>query len=75
MKIEGSLRANLLAAIASARRLRGQPIHGDTIDYWRRLLEYGRRNNAQPLCEPSVDLVAQLEEELARTRALRGGPA
>ena len=66
MRIEGSLRSNLLAAIASARRLRGSDVHGDTKDYWLRLLEYGRRNSTQPLCEPVSDLIAELEVELAR---------
>lgn len=66
MMIEGSLRSNLLSAVASARRLRGRPVHDDTIDYWRRLLEYGRLNSEQPLCEPLTDLVDELETELAR---------
>ena len=66
MRIEGSLRSNLLAAIASVRRLRGARVHGDTKDYWLRLLEYGRLNSTQPLCEPVSDLVAELEIELAR---------
>lgn len=66
MKIEGSLRSNLIAAVASVRRLRGSPIHADTIDHWRRLLEYGRLNSVQPLCEPVTDVVAELEQELAR---------
>lgn len=66
MRMEGSLRSNLLAAISSARRLRGSHVHRDTKDYWMRLLEYGRRNSTQPLCEPVSDLVSQLETELAR---------
>ena len=66
MKIEGSLRANLLAAIASARRLRGAAVHSDTKDYWVRLAEYGRRSSEQPTSEPVSDLVAELESELGR---------
>jgi len=66
MRIEGSLRSNLLAAIASARRLRGAHVHSDTKDYWQRLAEYGRRNSTQPTCEPVSELVAKLESELAR---------
>jgi hypothetical protein len=66
MRIEGSLRSNLIAAVSSARRLRGSPIHPDTIDHWRRLLEYGRLNSIQPLCEPVTEIVAELESELAR---------
>ena len=65
MKIHGSLRANLLSAIASAHRLRGHPIHQDTIAHWRGLLELGRRNGAPYLGEPVADLVVQLEHELA----------
>ena len=67
MRIEGSLRSNLIAAIASARRLRGARIHADTVEYWRRLADYGRRNSAQPLCESVVDLVSELDRELAHT--------
>ena len=66
MRIEGSLRSNLLAAVASARRLRGQPIHSDTIQHWQQLLEYGRRNSTQPSCEAVTDVVEELERELAR---------
>ena len=66
MRIEGSLRSNLLAAIASVRRLRGADVHRDTKEYWVRLAEYGRRNSEQPMCEPVGDLVAELEDEIAR---------
>ena len=66
MRIEGSLRSNLLAAIASARRLRGAPVHSDTKDYWVRLAEYGRRSSEQPMGEPVSDLVTELEGELTR---------
>jgi hypothetical protein len=65
MMIEGSLRSNLLAAIASARRLRGSHVHCDTRDYWLQLLDYGR-NCTQPLCGPVSDLIAELESALAR---------
>lgn len=67
MRIEGSLRSNLLAAIASARRLRGARIHADTVEYWRRLADYGRRSSTQPLCESVGDLVSELDRELAHT--------
>lgn len=66
MRIEGTLRSNLLAAIASVRRLRGVSVHRDTKDYWLRLAEYGRRNSEQPMSEPVGDLVAELESELGR---------
>ena len=69
MRIEGSIRANLLAVVASARRLRGHKVHRDTIDYWRQLLELARRAATQPQTEAFGDLMAELETELARSKA------
>lgn len=69
MQIEGSIRANLIAAVTSARRLRGRAIHRDTIDYWRRLLDHAGRATAEPQPESFGDLMADLEIELARSRA------
>jgi hypothetical protein len=74
MRIEGTLRSNLIAAIASARRLRGCPVHRDTVDYWQRLLEYGRHNAMQPMCEPVADLIGELESELMCLRSQAAGP-
>lgn len=68
MKIEGSIRSNLLSAISSARRWRGRPVHKDTVNHWRGVLEHGRRVGAGPLCEPVAELIAQLENELASVR-------
>jgi hypothetical protein len=61
MRIEGSIRANLLAAIASARRLRGCPVHGDTVTHWRKLIEHARKDG----CEADGELRGELEAELA----------
>ena len=68
MQIQGSVRANLLAAIASTRRLKGHPVHADTVAYWHRLLDYGRLINRQPLGEPVSELVAELETEMAHIK-------
>ena len=68
MRIEGSVRANMLAAIASARRLRGRPVHRDTIEHWQRLLDYGRQVSHQVPGEVLSDVVADLEAELAHPR-------
>lgn len=65
MKIEGSIRSNLISAISSARRWRGQPVHKDTMTHWRGVLEHGRRVAAEPVSEPVAELVAELENELA----------
>jgi hypothetical protein len=64
MRIEGSVRANLIAAVASARRWRGRPVHKDTADHWRRLLDYGRQIDRQPCGEAVGDLVRDLEIEI-----------
>jgi hypothetical protein len=61
MKIEGSMRTNLISAIMSVRRWRGRRVHGDTLAYWQAVLEQGRRS----IGEPVADLVAELEGELA----------
>jgi hypothetical protein len=69
MQIEGSIRANLIAAIASAKRLRGRPVHGDTIKYWRQLLDYARKVSTQPHSEVFGDLMTELETEVTHSKA------
>jgi len=68
MRIEGSVRSNLIAAVASARRWRGRRVHKDTVDHWQRLLDYGRSVHRQPCGEAVDELVADLEAELAHTK-------
>lgn len=68
MKIQGTVRSNLLAAIASARRWRGQRVHKDTLEYWRRLLDHSRGGSGHPHGEAVNDLVADLEFELTQIR-------
>ena len=68
MRIEGSVRANLIAAVASARRWRGRPVHRDTVDHWQRLLDYGRLVHRQSCGEAVGELVAELEAELVHTK-------
>jgi len=62
MKIEGSIRSNLISAITSVRRWEGRPVHKDTLTYWHAVLDHGRRSIGEPVGE----LVAELESELAR---------
>lgn len=73
MRIEGSVRANLIAAVASARRWRGRPVHKDTLDHWCRLLDYGRLVDRQPSGELVSDLVAELESEMVHVKAAQAG--
>lgn len=69
MKIEGSIRANLISAILGARRWRGRRVHRDTLDHWQAVLDHGRRAASRPLSEPLADLLAELENELALAKA------
>jgi hypothetical protein len=68
MIIHGSIADNLTAAIRSSRRLRGSPVHSDTIAFWRQLLAKARAEEppANPAQTPSIEQLAdQLEAELA----------
>jgi hypothetical protein len=68
MKLHGSLEDNLSAAVRSAHRLRGHPVHSDTLQYWRDLLHHARRETAaKPTDDHHVTnkLMAALESELA----------
>ena len=71
MKLHGSTEGNLIAAIRSASRLRGQPVHADTVKYWSDLIGHARRELSAGFLFPSKaleGLVADLELELARRR-------
>jgi hypothetical protein len=69
MQIEGTIRANLIAAVASAQRLRGRPVHHDTLAFWRELLDHARRATTLPQGEAFGELMAELEAELALSKA------
>jgi len=73
MKIEGSVRSNLLAAIASARRWRGKPVHNDTLRHWRMLAEYAVCIPVNSSEKSVSGLVAELEGELSARRAANSG--
>ena len=65
MELHGSITNNLSSAVQSARRLRGHPVHADTIGHWADLLHHARRELAEGSTEPILGLVVQLEKELA----------
>jgi len=67
MDLYGSLVENLEAAVESTRRLRGQRVYTDTLQFWCDLLETARRVLATVIDvnSPAVAALAdQLEEEL-----------
>lgn len=65
MEIIGSIANNLTSAVQSARRLRAQTVHADTLAHWADLLHHARRALADGSNEPIQSLIVQLEEELA----------
>ena len=65
MEIHGSITNNLTSAVQSARRLRGHPVHVDTLDHWKDLLNHARQELANGSTEPIHDLIVELENQLA----------
>ena len=69
MNLHGSVEDNLSAAIRSARRLRGEPIYIETLQYWSDLLNHARRERfwlGSPLSNRRGKLVDELETEIAK---------
>ncbi|MFL0413648.1 hypothetical protein ACH0AE_06420 [Sphingomonas sp. 179-A 2A2 NHS] len=56
MKLHGPLSKNLENTVASIRRFSGRPVHSDTIDFWRELVEQGRRASGVHRDEDRVQL-------------------
>ncbi len=71
MDFHGSLANNLQAAIASARRYRGHPVHAETIAIWSELLQHARTLKAEGNEEASAidPLLAELDAAVAERRA------
>lgn len=67
MELHGSVQGNLTAAIRSARRLRGHPVHPDTLSHWTDLLHEARRElgAGSASADAISQLIADLESELA----------
>jgi hypothetical protein len=68
MEIHGSITNNLTSAVQSARRLRGHPVHADTLGHWSDLLDHARHQLAIGSTEPIQALILELEHELADRR-------
>ena len=68
MKLHGTLQQNLAAAVRSAQRLRGHPVHADTLQYWDELLDHARRglaSGAVPERQAVERIMVALETEIA----------
>jgi hypothetical protein len=72
MKLHGSTEGNLSAALISARRLQGVPVHHDTLRYWSNLVQHADEEllacAALP-SQPLTRLVAELRSELLSFQA------
>jgi len=65
MELHGSIANNLASAVQSARRLRGHPVHDDTLSHWTELLAHAQLALAEGSAEPIKNLILELENELA----------
>jgi hypothetical protein len=69
MQLHGTTEGNLASAIRSANRLRGLPVHADTLKYWSDLLRHAQSELSTGVAMPSETLsrlVAQLETEITQ---------
>ncbi len=72
MELHGSTRDNLVAALRSARRLRGHAVYSDTLSHWGNLLHHARRELTARDNSRAVgveQLLRDLEWELAQRTA------
>lgn len=69
MELQGTILNDLSAAVQSARRLRGHPVHPDTLEHWTELLHHARRKLAENSSEQILPLILELEEEMANRTA------
>lgn len=67
MELEGTLNANLKAAVESAQRLRGRNVYRETLEYWEQLLALARHSKGRLGDAEAVvaeDLIATLDAEI-----------
>lgn len=65
MELHGTILNNLASAVQSARRLRGHPVHSDTLGHWTKLLHHARRELAGDSSGPILPLIIELEKQIA----------
>ena len=65
MDLHGSIANNLTSAVQSARRLKGHPVHADTLGHWADLIHHARREMAAGSTDAILTLILELEKELA----------
>lgn len=73
MQVSGTIHANLRAALQSARRLKGGPVHPDTVDHWMNLVTLARTEHVAMQSFKTRELMNDLEREIAVRRGRLGG--
>ena len=67
MELHGTVEVNLKAAVRSAQRFRGSPVHRDTLQHWSDLLNHARHEHAAGDNRRVIGgLIIDLEGELAQ---------
>lgn len=72
MELDGSIIQNLASPVKSAERLRGNPVHEDTLVFGQALLAHSRvTKRSQPVNDMGTieTLMARLQSELAAREA------
>ena len=73
MELHGTLATNLQMALDSSKRLRGHPVHRDTLAFWSDLIGEARAKRAAGVepDDPAVErLIAELEAAIAEAKAV-----
>lgn len=68
MQVSGSILANLRAALRSVRRLKGGPVHRDTVDYWEKLVLLARSEEDAMRSYKTRELASDLDGEVSARR-------
>ena len=72
MELHGTLVYNLQLALDSARRLRGHPVHRDTLAFWSDLVGEARARRAAEAVPDDFNvesLIGELEAAIVETKA------
>ena len=65
VRIWGSVHTNLRAALHCARRLRGGPVHPDTVDHWIGLVALAKEDPSSGTSFRTRELIKDLQGEIA----------
>ena len=64
MELCGTIHANLRAALHSARRLRGGPVHPDTVEHWAKIVAVAKSSDGALVTYTTRALLNDLEREV-----------